>query len=123
MSIDSDVYSVMSGSASLTALLGSGAAFRMWPSVIEAGHNFATGPAAAYAIRTDPVFGLEAVVLASQSRVIVECWAMSIADAKAVADAVVNAFAAVTVPCAGRDGRFDAEIGLHAETVEFNWWS
>lgn len=120
MTIDSDVFAVMSGHAPLTALLGVGAAFRMYPSVIAQGEPM---PAAAYAIRTDPVAGLEGVVLASQSRIVVECWAEGIAQAKDVADAVVGAFAAASVPCAGRDGRFDLEIGLHVESVEFDWWS
>lgn len=121
MSIDSDVYDLMEGDAPLAALLGgSGASFRMFPSAIAQG---AAMPAGAYVIRTDPVAGLEGVVLASQSRITVECWAEGIAEAKEVADAVVAAFAAQAVPCAARDGRFDPEIGLHVEAVEFDWWS
>lgn len=120
MSIDSDVFAVMSGHAPLTALLGSGASFRMYPSVIAQGEPM---PAAAYAIRTDSVSTLDGVVVANQTRVVVECWAEGIAQAKAVADAVVGAFAAAIVPVDSRDGRFDPEIGLHVETVEFDWWS
>lgn len=120
MSIDSDVFAVMSGHAALTTLLGSGSAMRMYPSVIAQG---ASMPAAAYAIRTDTVGALDGTVSLYQTRVVVECWAEGIAQAKAVADAVVGAFAAAVVPLQGRDGRFDAEIGLHVETVEFDWWS
>lgn len=120
MSIDSDVFAVMSGHAPLAALLGSGSAFRMFPSVIAQGVAM---PAAAYALRTDPIATLEGTIAAYQTRVVVECWAEGIAQAKAVADAVVDAFAAAVVPCAGRDGRFDADVGLHVETVEFDWWS
>lgn len=120
MSIDSDVFAVMSGHAPLTALLGSGSAFRMFPSVIAQGETF---PAAAYAIRTDTVQTLDGTVALYQTRVVVECWAEGIAQAKAVADAVVGAFAAVVVPLQSQDGRFDADIGLHVETVEFDWWS
>jgi hypothetical protein len=120
MSIDSDVFAVMSGHAPLTALLGSGAAFRMFPSVIAQGEPM---PAGAYAIRTDTAQVLDGTVAAYQTRVIVECWAEGIAQAKSVADAVVGAFAAVVVPMQSRDGRFDPEIGLHVETVEFDWWS
>lgn len=122
MSIDSDVFDVMKAHAPLTAILGSGDAFRMYPSAIPQDDN-TVWPSAAYAIRTDPVVGLEGVVLANQTRIVVECWSPGIADAKAAADAVVAAFAAVTVPCASRDGRFDPEFGLHAESVEFDWWS
>jgi hypothetical protein len=120
MSIDSDIFAVMSSHAPLTTLLGTGSAFRMFPSVIAQDVSF---PAGAYAIRTDPVVGLEGVVLANQTRVVVECWAQGISEAKGVADAVVGAFAAAVVPLVSRDGRFDVEIGLHVETVEFDWWS
>lgn len=120
MSIDSDVYAVMSGHAPLTALLGTGAGFRMFPSVIAQGIAM---PAGAYAIRTDAISTLDGVAVLYQTRVVVQCWAEGIATAKAVADAVVSAFAASTVPLVSRDGSFDAEIGLHVETVEFDWWS
>jgi hypothetical protein len=120
MSIDSDVYGVMSGHAALTSLIGSGAAFRMFPSAIAQGVAM---PAGAYAIRTDPVALLDATVGIYQSRIVVQCWAEGIAQAKAVADAVVGAFAAAYVPLASRDGAFDADLGLHVETVEFDWWS
>ena len=120
MSIDSDVYTLMSGHAALTALLGSSANFRMFPSVIAQGVAM---PAGAYAIRSDTLPLLDGTVGFYQSRVIVQCWAESIATAKAVADAVTGAFATQAVPVASRDGLFDAEIGLHAETVEFDWWS
>ena len=46
MSIDSDVFDVMSGHAPLTALLGVGSAFRMYPSVIAQGEPM---PAARWA--------------------------------------------------------------------------
>jgi hypothetical protein len=92
----------------------------MFPSVIAQGETF---PAAAYAIRTDTVQTLDGTVALYQTRVVVECWAEGIAQAKAVADAVVGAFAAVVVPLQSQDGRFDADIGLHVETVEFDWWS
>lgn len=120
MSIDSDVFAVMSGHAPLTALLGSGSAFRMYPSVIAQGEPM---PAGAYAIRSDTVQTLEGIVAAYQTRVVVECWAEGIAEAKSVADAVVSAFASAVVPVQSRDGRFDVDIGLHVETVEFDWWS
>lgn len=120
MSIDSDVFAVMSGHAPLTALLGTGANFRMFPSVIAQDVPF---PAGAYAIRTDTLQFLDGTVAFNQTRVVVECWAQGIAEAKAVADAVVGAFAASTVPLQSRDGRFDVELGLHVETVEFDWWS
>lgn len=120
MSIDANVFAVMSGHAPLTALLGSGSAFRMFPSVIAQDVPF---PAAAYAIRTDTVQTLDGVVAFYQTRVVVECWAQGIAEAKSVADAVVGAFAAAVVPLQSRDGRYDVEIGLHVETVEFDWWS
>lgn len=120
MSIDSDVYAVMSGDAGVTAILGSGSAIRLFPSVIAQGVAM---PAAAYAIQTEPVAGIGGVVLANQSRVVVECWAEGIAQAKSLADAIVAAFAAEVVPLASRDGRFDVEVGLHVESVEFDWWS
>ena len=50
MSIDTDVYAVMSGYAPLTALVGSGSAVRVYPSVIAQGVAM---PAVAYALRTD----------------------------------------------------------------------
>lgn len=120
MSIDTDVYAVMSGHAPLTALLGSGANFRMFPSVIAQGVAM---PAGAYALRTEPVGTVDGLVVAYQTRVTVQCWAEGIAQAKQIADAVVGAFSAVVVPLQTRDGTFDAEIGLHVETVEFDWWS
>ena len=120
MSIDTDVYAVMSGYAPLTALVGSGSAVRVYPSVIAQGVAM---PAVAYALRTDTFGTLLGDVGMYQTRVVVQCWAEGIAQAKAVADAVVGAFAAQIVPLQSRDGLFDAEIGLHAETVEFDWWS
>jgi len=120
MSIDSDIYTLMSGHAALTALVGSGAACRVFPSVIAQGVAM---PACAYALRTDGLGLLTGTVGVYQTRVVVQCWAESIAAAKAVADAVTGAFATQYVPVASRDGLFDAEIGLHAETVEFDWWS
>ncbi len=120
MSIDTDVYAAMSGHAPLTALVGSGAACRVYPSVIAQGVPM---PAVAYALRTDTFPTLLGEVGINQTRVVVQCWAEGIAQAKAVADEVVAAFAAQAVPLQSRDGLFDAEIGLHAETIEFDWWS
>jgi len=120
MSIDTDIYAVMAGHAALTALVGAGANMRVYPSVIAQGVAM---PAAAYALRTDALGLLTGEVGISQTRVVVQCWAEGVAEAKAVADAVVGAFAAQLVPLQSRDGLFDAEIGLHAETVEFDWWS
>jgi hypothetical protein len=120
MSIDSDIFDVMAGYAPLTALVGSGAAVRIYPSVIAQG---VTMPAVAYALRTDAFATLLGEVGINQTRIVVQCWAEGIAQAKAVADEVVAAFAAQAVPLQSRDGLFDAEIGLHAETIEFDWWS
>ena len=120
MSIDSDIFDVMVGYGPLTALVGAGAAARIYPSVIAQGVAM---PAVAYALRTDAFSLLTGDVGIYQTRVVVQCWAEGIAQAKAVADAVVAAFAAQAVPLQSRDGLFDAEIGLHAETIEFDWWS
>ena len=120
MSIDTDVFGVMAGHAPLAALVGSGDAARIYPSVIAQGVPM---PAVAYALRTDALAVLTGDVGIYQTRIVVQCWAEGIAQAKAVADEVVAAFAAQAVPLQSRDGLFDAEIGLHAETIEFDWWS
>lgn len=120
MSVGSDVYDLLRVNVGVTALLGSGAAIRLFPNTIAQGVAM---PAVAYAVNSDPVALLDGTVGIVQSRVVVQCWAEGIAQAQAVADAVQAAFQAAQVPLAARDGSFDAEIGLHAETVEFDWWS
>lgn len=120
MSVGSDVYDLLRGNAGVTALLGSGAAIRLFPNVIAQGVAM---PAAVYAVNSDPIALLDGTVGIVQSRVVVQCWAEGIAQAQSVADAVQAALQASSIPLAARDGSFDAEIGLHVETVEFDWWS
>lgn len=116
MSIDSDVYALLSGNAGLTALVGT----RIFPQVIAQGESM---PALVYAIRTDSVTQLYGPVGLDRSRIVVQAWAASIAEAKTIADAVAAAFWTAFVPYESRDGAYDAEIGLHSEVVEFDWWS
>jgi hypothetical protein len=116
MSIDSDVYAVMANDAGLTALVGT----RIYPQVIAQGEPM---PAIVYAVKTDAFPLLHGAPGLHQSRIAVQVWSDSIAEAKTIADAVVAAFWTVFVPYAARDGSFDAEIGLHSEFLEFDWWS
>jgi len=120
MSIDSDVFAVMANWPTVESILGYDSAVRVYPSVIPQGTAM---PAVAYALRTDAISALTGDVVMYQTRIVVQCWAEGIAEAKSVADAIIGAFADRTVPLQSRDGLFDAEIGLHAETVEFDWWS
>lgn len=116
MSVSTSVYNLMRVHVGLTALVGQ----RIFPYAVPENEPL---PAVAFSVLSEGVPDLDGVVRIIQSRVIVACYAPKILSAESVADQVIACFAAANVPFAARDGAFNADIGVHTETVEFDWWS
>ena len=117
MSIESDVYSALTGHAGLTALV----ADRIYPSAIAQGSAL---PAVAYA-RTDTEYAttLAPAVALTRTRFAVQAWGPVQADVETIGGQIVAAMLAVNVPPEARYATFDDEMGLYGLTVEFDWWT
>jgi hypothetical protein len=117
MSIESDIYSALSGHAGLAALV----ADRIYPSAIAQGTSL---PAVAFArVETEYINTLAPATALSRSRIAVQAWGPGQADVESVGDAIEAAMLAVNVPPEARYATFDAEMGLYGLTVEFDWWT
>ena len=116
MSAETDLYAALSGRASLTALVGT----HIYPDAIPEGDTL---PAVVYQRGgTEPITTLQNQTVAEQVRFGITAWSKSRITADAVADEIVTAISGASNPLADRSSGFDSEMGLHAVTVECEWW-
>ncbi|MDT7836456.1 tail completion protein gp17 [Aquabacterium sp. OR-4] len=120
MSIETDFRALLAADAGVIALAGTAIA-----------HNaIGQGVAPPYVVFTaqhDRLLGLDNTVLADQCVLTVQCWARKVAEAEALADAVVAAVA--TAPArhgacvTARASAYDEETGLDATVLTVEWWA
>ena len=111
MSVESDLYTLLSGNAGITALVST----RIYPDVLPEECAY---PAIAFSrARTEPLVGVSGQVFGADVDVSVGCWAETRTAADAVADAVETACAGGAFSRAGREAAVDPETGLFAAVV------
>jgi hypothetical protein len=117
MSIEQDVYALLSNRAQIVAHVGD----RIYPYAIPQGVPM---PAIAYVrTGTTAVSTLDGVPNLQQARIAIAAWGTGIEQAEQVADAVVGALAAAGVPVSDRMGTYDGDLGFYGVTVECDWWN
>lgn len=115
-SAETDLYAALSGRAALTALVGT----RIYPDAIPEGSLL---PAIVYQrSSTTPTTTLLNVTVAEEVLFAISAWSETRTSCESVADEVVAALAASSNPYANRSTGYDPEVGLHAVTVECDWW-
>jgi hypothetical protein len=119
VSIETDVCALLSGHASVAALVNSRVALNAVNEgtplpyvIVSAQHAF--------------TFTLDSSISADQAAVTIECWGKSAAQAEAVGDAVADAIL-TAAPITGatllaRVGGVDPENGLDASVLTVEWW-
>lgn len=116
MTINSEVYAVMSGYAPLVTLVGT----RIYPDAASQGDVF---PSVVYMLPASEGLGvLSGELSLMRHRVVVAAWSPVKDVADEVADAVIAAFAAASVPAEARSAEYDEDSGLYSTTTEFDYW-
>ena len=116
MSAEADLYSALTARVALTALVST----RIFPDAIPEGCAL---PAIVYQrASTSPVTTISSVVVAEDVRFVITAWAETRTAADAVSDEVGAALATAGNPLVDRSTGFDAECGLHAVSVDSDWW-
>ncbi len=120
MSAETELYAVLAGSAGLAALVGSGAAARIYPDAIPEDKPL---PAVVYSVESaTPEACLDSSVAATATRFRLVGWGETRTAAKAVGDQIVIALRAIGVPEDNRFSGFDGEVGQYADVTEITWW-
>lgn len=119
-SAETFTYATLSGAAGVTALVGSGAAARIYPD--EAAQDAVLPLIVFDGDDADPVVTLNNTVSALRVPMNVTGWAATRLAAEALGDAVQAAMLAAGVPPAGRDKAFDPETNAYAAVLRFELW-
>lgn len=116
MTMEADLYSLLSADAPLAALVGTRiAADRMDQGVTRPFVVFTrTG--------TEPQQNLLGDVLATRATFDIQVWADSRTVAEQVADAVQTALVADHRAIVNRSGGYDADLDLEATVLSVDWW-
>lgn len=116
MSAESDLYTVLSSYAPLTALVST----RIYPDAIPEDKAL---PAVVYSTEAaTPEWCLNNSLAATGYRFRIAAWGTTRTAAAAVGDAIVAALLAAGVPYDNRFSGFDAEVGQFADVTEITWW-
>lgn len=112
MSAESDLYTILSGHAALTALVST----RIYPDAIPEDKPY---PAVVFVrAGTEPIGTIHGTTHGEFASMRIECWGKNRESADAVAAAVNAALVAAKEVPTGRAGGFDPEAGLFATTIE-----
>lgn len=112
MSVETDFYALLSGSAGVTALV----ADRIYPDAMPEKCAY---PAVVFSrAGTVPVYLISGSMAAAEINLSVGCWSETRTQADQVADAVQAALAGSEFVIGRRDGAFDPETGLIATLIE-----
>lgn len=116
MSAESELYAALAARAGLTALVST----RIYPDAIPEDSDL---PAVVYQrANTSPITTIGGVVIVEEVRFAISAWAKTRTSADAIADEIAPALATAGNPYADRSTGYDPEVGLHAVTVEVEWW-
>lgn len=111
MSAESDLYTLLSGAAGVTALV----AARIYPDVLPEECAY---PAIVFARQgTAPLVGLSGQVFGADIDLTIGCWAETRTQADAVAAAVEAALGGSAFTRSDRSAGYDPETGLFATTI------
>lgn len=117
MSAESELYSVLSAHAPLTALVST----RIYPDAIPEDKSL---PAVVFSrMSTDPIFTVHGNAVAETVRFHVAAWGVTRTAAQGVADAVYVALNNAKYPPLNRTSAFDGDAGLFADIVETDWFT
>lgn len=106
MTVESDFYTLLSGNAGVTALVGT----RIYPDALPEESAY---PAVAFArTRTERLIGLSGQIFGADVDLSVGCWAETRTDADAVATAVESALTGSAFVSAARSTELDPDVGL-----------
>ena len=112
MSAESTLYAALSGHAPLTAIVGA----RIYPNAMPEEGAY---PAVVYTrAGTEPVTTIDGARHAEFTRMQISTWANTRTAADAAGDAIEGALLAARELPEGRQGVFDAEIGLYATLID-----
>ena len=117
MSAETQLYSVLSGAAGLTALVGT----RIYPDSIP---EDVVLPAVVYSrASTEPVVSVSGQKFAETAHLAISAWAKTRTAAAAIGDQIEAALLSAWQPAINRSSVFDGEAGLYAATVETDWFT
>ena len=112
MSAESALYGILAAAPGVTALVGDGAAARIYPDAMPEGAAY---PVIVFArSSTEPVVTLDGVKHGEFASFGLQCWGDTRAQADAVADAVEAALLTAGEVPDGREAGYDPETGLIA---------
>lgn len=115
MSAETTLYGILAAAPSVTALVGSGAAARIYPDAMPEDCAY---PALVYVrAGTDPIVTIDGLKHGEFATLSVQAWANTRGDADAVADAVELALLAAGEIPADRQAAYDPEMGLFAASL------
>lgn len=112
MSAESDLYSILAGSAGVTALVST----RIYPDALP---EDAIYPAIAFVRSTsDPVYAISNHYYGEDAELSIGCWGKTRTSADQVAEAVILALQAAGHAHSARSGGYDPDTGLFATTLD-----
>lgn len=118
MSVESDLFALLSSYADVTAIVGAGNAARIYPDALPLDEPL---PAICYDVATTPIKTIHGPIAGRENTLTIACWAPSREAANALADAVELALASAGQDWDGRANSFDGETANFATTLTQSW--